>query len=81
MSYDATEVSNEDKILKQNEKKEILDIGKKKKKKKTERKGREGRKKSHQKLLKPEDNGKISLHLQKLKKKTVTLEILTISVT
>lgn len=69
MSYDATEVSNEDKILKQNEKKEILDIGKKKKKKKTERKGREGRKKSHQKLFKPEDNGKISLHLQKLKKK------------
>lgn len=39
MSYDATEVSNEDKILKQNEKKEILDIGKKKKRKR--QKGRE----------------------------------------
>lgn len=43
MSYDATEVSNEDKILKQNEKKEILDIGKKKKKKKTGREEKEGR--------------------------------------
>lgn len=37
---DATEVGNEDKILQQNEKKEILNIGKKKERKRKEGKGR-----------------------------------------